>query len=266
LKKANVISILGTDEHGTTSETKAIEEGITTEELCNKYYKIHKEIYDWFQCDFDCFGRTSSKENVEITQDIFLKLYKNGFITEKEEEQMFDEKANKFLSDRFIEGECPHCGYEDARGDQCDNCGKLLNPVELVNPRSKLTGSKPVIKKTTYLYIDLGKLQAKLEKFAENHKSKWSDNAYTTTQAWLKEGLKERAITRDLDWGIHVPLKNYEHKVFYVWFDAPIGYISITKEHREDWKTWWHNPENVRLVQFMGRIIYHFIVFYFLLH
>jgi len=263
LKGEDVISVLGTDEHGTTTEAIAMKMGLTPQEATNHFFKIHKDVYEWFLCSFDCFGRTSSKENVEITQDIFLKLYNNGFIVEKEEEQMFDEVAQKFLSDRFIEGECPHCNFNDARGDQCDNCGKLLNPTELKNPRSKLTGAKPIIKKTKHLYIKLDKLQPVLEKFLSTKLDKWSDNAKTTTNAWLLEGLKERAITRDLKWGIPVPLVGYEEKVFYVWFDAPIGYIAITKEHRQDWNDWWHNPENVRLVQFMGKdnIPFHSVLF-----
>ncbi|MGV8162521.1 MAG: methionine--tRNA ligase [Candidatus Nanoarchaeia archaeon] len=263
MKGEEVISVLGTDEHGTTTEAIAMKMGLTPKEATNHFFKIHKEAYEWFLCSFDCFGRTSNKENVEITQDIFLKLYDKGLIIEKEEEQMFDEEAQKFLSDRFIEGECPHCGFNDARGDQCDNCGKLLNPIELKNPRSKLTGSRPIIKKTKHLYIKLNVLQPRLEKFLSTKINGWSDNAKTTTNAWLEEGLKERAITRDLKWGIPVPLKGYEEKVFYVWFDAPIGYIAITKEHRADWKDYWHNPENVRLVQFMGKdnIPFHSVLF-----
>ncbi len=263
LKKENVISVLGTDEHGTTTETIAMELGMTPKQAVDHFFKIHKEIYAWFNCSYDCLGRTSSKESKEITQDIFMKLYKNNYIEEKEVEQMYDEKADKFLSDRFIEGICPHCKYEEARGDQCDRCGKLLEPIELINPKSKLTGSKPVVKKTKHLFIKLDELQPLIERFVEERKSKWSDNALTTTKAWLREGLKERAITRDLSWGIPVPLKGYENKVFYVWFDAPIGYIAITKASREDWKKWWHNPEETKLVQFMGKdnIPFHTVLF-----
>jgi methionyl-tRNA synthetase len=263
MKGEDVISVLGTDEHGTTTEAIAMKMNLTPKQATDHFFKIHKEVYEWFLCSFDCFGRTSSKENVEITQDIFHKLYGNELITEKEEEQMFDEEANKFLSDRFIEGVCPYCDFNDARGDQCDNCGKLLNPTELKNPRSKLTGSTPVLRKTKHLYIKLNELQPKIEAFVEARKDKWTDNALTTTKAWLNEGLKERAITRDLKWGIPVPLEGYEEKVFYVWFDAPIGYIAITKEFRPDWKDYWHNPENVKLVQFMGKdnIPFHTILF-----
>lgn len=263
LKDEEVISVLGTDEHGTTTETIAMKMNMTPKQAVDHFYKIHKEVYDWFNCEFDCFGRTSSPENTEITQDIFKKLKSNGFIVEREIEQMFDQEAKKFLSDRFIEGTCPFCGYEDARGDQCDKCGKLLNPTELKNPRSKLTGSKPVVKKTKHLFIALDELQPKLEEFVSEREKSWSENTRTTTNAWLKEGLKERAITRDLEWGIKVPEPGYEHKVFYVWFDAPIGYVAITKANRKDWKEWWHNPENVRLVQFMGKdnIPFHTILF-----
>lgn len=262
-KGEEVISVLGTDEHGTTTETIAMEMGLTPKEAVDHFYKIHKEVYEWFECSFDCFGRTSNPENSELTQEIFLKLHDNGYIVEREQEQMYDEKAKKFLSDRFIEGQCPHCKYEEARGDQCEKCGKLLNPTELINPKSKLTGTVPVVRKTKHLFIRLDALQPKLESFVKERESKWSDNARTQTHAWLKEGLQERPITRDLEWGIKVPLKGYEHKVFYVWFDAPIGYISITKGKRDDWKKWWLNPENVKLVQFMGKdnIPFHTILF-----
>ena len=258
-----VISVLGTDEHGTTTETIAMKMGMTPQQAVDHFFNIHKEIYAWFNCDFDCFGRTSSPENTEITQDIFLKLHKNGYIVEREIEQMYDPEANKFLSDRFIEGTCPYCKYEEARGDQCENCSKLLNPTQLINPKSKLTGATPIVKKTKHLFIKLNELQPLLEKFVTEQESKWSDNARTTTRAWLKEGLKERAITRDLDWGIKVPLAGYENKVFYVWFDAPIGYIAITKANRDDWEDWWKNPNHTRLVQFMGKdnIPFHTILF-----
>lgn len=259
-----VISVIGTDEHGTTTEAIAMKMGLTPKEATDHFYEIHKQIYDWFECDFDCFGRTSCKESTEITQEIFLKLYKNGFITEKEEQQFYDEKAQKFLSDRFIEGACPYCKYGGARGDQCDSCGKLLDPKELVKPKSKLTGTTPVLKKTKHLYIKLQELQSILETHIDKVKDSWTENAITTTKAWLREGLKERAITRDLKWGIKVPLKGYEEKVFYVWFDAPIGYVAITKAKRpNDWEDWWKKPRETRLVQFMGKdnIPFHSVLF-----
>ncbi len=263
LKKLDVISVLGTDEHGTTSETKALEEGITPKELCDKYSKIHKEIYDWFECDYDCFGRTSSTANSEVTIDIFNKLNKNNYIAENIIEQLYCEKCKRFLADRFVEGQCPKCSYEHARGDQCENCGNLLNATELVSPKCKVCKSKPIIKKSKHLFIDLPKLEPKLRAWMDSVQSSWSDNARTMTQAWMKEGLKQRCITRDLKWGIPVPLKGFEGKVFYSWFDAPIGYIGITKECRKDWKKLWFNRENVKLVQFMGKdnIPFHTILF-----
>ena len=262
-KGKEVMSVCGTDEHGTTAEVKALEEGLTPRELVDKYFKIHKKIYEWFNCEFDCFGRTSSEENKEVTLDIFEKLDKNGFITENTLQQTFCEKCDKFLSDRYVEGICPHCDYEGARGDQCEKCGKLLNAVELKNPKCKICGLKPVIKDTDHLFIDLPKIENELRKWISNVDNQWSDNAKTMTQAWLREGLKERCITRDLKWGIKIPKKGYENKVFYSWFDAPIGYIGITKEIRDDWHDWWHTPHKTRLVQFMGKdnIPFHTILF-----
>ena len=263
LMKKDVISILGTDEHGTTSETKALEEHMTTKELCDKYFKIHKQVYDWFECDYDCFGRTSSKQNAEVTIDIFNRLNDNGFICEDTIEQLYCEHDKRFLADRFVEGQCPICKYEHARGDQCENCGNLLNATELLNPRCKICQSSPILKKTKHLFIDLPKLAPELQEWMDNAKKKWSDNARTMTDAWMKDGLQKRGITRDLKWGIHVPVDGYEDKVFYSWFDAPIGYIGITKENRKDWSDWWHSPNDVTLVQFMGKdnIPFHTILF-----
>jgi methionyl-tRNA synthetase len=262
-KGENVISVVGTDEHGTTAEVKALEEGVTPRQLVDKYFNIHKKIYEWFNCEFDCFGRTSSNENKEVSIDIFQKLDKNGFISQNTLQQTFCEKCDKFLSDRFVEGECPYCGYKEARGDQCENCGKLLNAVELKNSKCKICNNKPIIKDTTHLFINLPKIEPELKKWISSVESRWSDNAKTMTKAWLKEGLKERCITRDLKWGIKVPKEGYENKVFYSWFDAPIGYIGITKECRKDWHDWWHSPDKTNLVQFMGKdnIPFHTILF-----
>lgn len=262
LKGENVISVLGTDEHGTTAEVKAIEEGVTPRELVDKYFKIHKEIYDWFECDFDCFGRTSSEANKDVTIDIFQKLDKNGYIVEQELEQTYCRKCDKFLADRFVIGECPHCGYPEARGDQCESCSKLLNAIELKNPKCSICGTAPEIKKSRHLFIDLPKLEPKLVEWMDKVKAGWSHNARSMSEAWLKEGLTLRCITRDLKWGIPVPKEGYENKVFYSWFDAPIGYIGITKECKKDWKDWWLNPDT-RLVQFMGKdnIPFHTILF-----
>jgi methionyl-tRNA synthetase len=258
-----VLFVLGTDEHGTTAEVKAIEEGLTPRQLVDKYYAIHKSIYDWFETSYDCLGRTSSKENATISIDIFNDLYKNGLITEHTITQLYSEKSKKFLSDRFVEGECPYCHSLGARGDQCDACGKLLEPSELINPVSKIDGTRPVLKETKHLYIDLPKIEPELMKWYNTTKSKWSNVAVGITEHWLKQGLKERCITRDLEWGIKVPLLGWEKKVFYSWFDAPIGYIGITIENlNEDWKNWWMN-QDITLYQFMGKdnVPFHAIMF-----
>ena len=258
-----VLFVLGTDEYGTTTENKAREEGLSTQELVDKYFKIHKSVYDWFGTSYDCLGRSTSKENNEVAQDIFLKLYKKGLIIEKEIEQLYSEKSKQFLSDRFVEGECPHCHKEGARGDQCDACGHLIDQKELINPISKIDGTKPILKKTKHLYVDLAKMQPKLEKFFEERKDLWSAQAVSITQQWFKRGLEARAITRDLKWGISVPLKGWENKVFYSWFDAPIGYIGITKECLgEKYVDWW-KKDDVTLYQFMGKdnVPFHSIMF-----
>ena len=263
LRGNEVLYVLGTDEFGTTTENKAREEGITVEELVEKYFKIHKEVYDWFGTSYDCLGRTTSKENREVAKDIFLKLYKKGLIIEKEIEQLYSEKSEKFLSDRFVEGECPHCHAKGARGDQCDACGHLIDQKELINPISKLDGTKPILKKTKHLYVDLAKLQPILEKFFKERKDSWSAQAVSITQQWFKRGLEARAITRDLKWGIPVPLKGWEDKVFYSWFDAPIGYIGITKECLGEKYTSWWKDKDILLYQFMGKdnVPFHSIMF-----
>jgi methionyl-tRNA synthetase len=263
LMHKDVISILGTDEHGTTAETKALEEKLTPKQLCDKYYAIHTEIYKWFNCEFDCYGRTSSKENSEITTDIFNKLNANGYITPDTLEQLYCEKCQRFLADRFVEGECPKCHYTNARGDQCDSCSNLLNAVELIHPKCKICKNSPIVKETKHLFMDLPKIEPELKQWMKFVQSAWSDNALTMTNAWLRDGLRQRCITRDLKWGIKIPLQEYDDKVFYSWFDAPIGYIGITKQCREDWRDWWHNNKEVKLVQFMGKdnIPFHTILF-----
>ncbi|MBN1275545.1 methionine--tRNA ligase [Candidatus Woesearchaeota archaeon] len=262
----NVLYICGADEHGTTTEMKAKEEGLTPQQLCDKYYAIHKDIYDWFRIEFDIFGRTAHPTQVKNAQNIFQKLYENGYIKEDELEQTYDEQAEQFLADRYVEGTCPYCKHEGARGDQCDACGKMLNPKELLDPVSKITGTAPVIKKVKHLFLDLENLQPLLEGWMKKQsiKDDWAANARNVTKGWLKEGLKKRCITRDLKWGIPVPLKGWEDKVLYVWFEAPIGYISITEQLvGEKYKEWWHAPEEVKLVQFMGKdnIPFHTLLF-----
>ena len=263
LKGEEVIYVLGTDEHGTTAEVKAKEEGLTPRQLVNKYFKLQKDIYDWFNCKPDAFGRTSDKENFEVTLDIFNKLNKNGFIFKDTVVQAYCPKCKKYLSDRFVLGECPHCNYKHARGDQCENCGKLLDPLELIKPKCSVCGTKPEERSTEHMFIDLPKLEPELKEWVktQSKEGKWTKNAITMTNAWLKEGLKPRCITRDLEWGIPVP--DFKNKVFYSWFDAPIGYISITKREIKNWHSWWHSPEDVKLIQFMGKdnIPFHTILF-----
>ncbi|MEI8095851.1 MAG: methionine--tRNA ligase [Spirochaetales bacterium] len=259
--------ICGTDEYGTATETKALEEGVSPKELCDRFHIIHRDIYQWFGIAFDKFGRTSDREQTEITQQMFLDLDAHGFILEQTIEQMYLPSKSMFLADRYVRGVCPSCGYKEARGDQCEHCGKLLDPTELLEPWTPLApGEKLVLRPTKHLYIDLPKLKDKLEAWiAEaSERGSWARNAVKMTEAWIRDGLKPRAITRDLKWGIPVPKPGWENKVFYVWFDAPIGYISMTASLRPgDWKTWWQNPQNVELYQFIGKdnIPFHTVVF-----
>ena len=279
----DTLYICGTDEYGTATETKALEEKKSPRELCDYYYNEHTKIYDWFHINFDKFGRTSNEECTEITQDLFNDLDKNGLITEHTNNQLFCNHCNMFLADRFVHGVCPKCGYEDARGDQCDKCGSLLDPIELKQPRCSTCGSTPEVKETKHLYINLPKISGKLDEWMKkvSVEGKWADNAVNITKAWIRDGLNERAITRDLKWGIPVPKKGYENKVFYVWFNAPIGYMSITKQLANelvkagkksfDWKSWWlpseseegKNKEHVDLFQFIGKdnIPFHTVIF-----
>ncbi|CDK29814.1 unnamed protein product [Kuraishia capsulata CBS 1993] len=261
----NTLFIGGTDEYGTATETKALEENVTPMELCTKYYHLHSDIYKWFEIGFDYFGRTTTDKQTEIAQHIFLKLHENGFLEEQVMHQLYCSKHKGFLADRYVEGECPRCHYDDARGDQCDKCGNLLNPFELINPHCKLDGETPIPKDSTHVFLSLDKLQPELTKWVDEActKGRWSKNAKTITYSWLKEGLQPRAITRDLVWGTPVPLKGFEDKVLYVWFDACIGYISITANYTDDWEKWWKQPDDVQLYQFMGKdnVPFHTVVF-----
>ncbi|KAI5777172.1 methionyl-tRNA synthetase [Geopyxis carbonaria] len=261
----NTLYVGGTDEYGTTTEARARVENCTPQELCDKYHVIHAEIYKWFDISFDIFGRTTTKLQTEITQDIFLKLNKNGFLEERMTTQLYCEEHHSFLADRFVEGECPDCGYEDARGDQCDLCGKLLESLELINPRCKVDGSTPITRDTKHIFLELDKLQPEIETFflESAEKGGWSSNGRQITAAWLKEGLQPRSITRDMKWGTEVPLPGYEEKVIYSWFDACIGYVSITAAYTDQWKKWWQNPQDVQLHQFLGKdnVVYHSVIF-----
>ncbi|MCR5761205.1 MAG: methionine--tRNA ligase [Sphaerochaetaceae bacterium] len=265
LKGYETLYICGTDEYGTATETRAAKEGVSPRELCDHYHAIHRDIYKWFNIDFDYFGRTSTPKQTEIVQGIFKKVDEAGYITEKETEQLYCPTCKRFLADRFVEGTCPHCGSTDARGDQCDACQTLLEPTELINPRCGVCGTKPEIRKTKHLYLDLPKALPLLESWMEKASVDgfWAKNAVQVTKSWIRDGLKERCITRDLKWGIPVPKEGYEDKVFYVWFDAPIGYISISANYTEDWERWWKSPEDTELFQFIGKdnIPFHTVIF-----
>ena len=279
----DTLYICGVDEYGTATETKALEEGKEPRALCNHYYQEHTKIYKWFNINFDKFGRTSNPQCTEITQSLFNDLDKAGLIKEHTNKQLFCPKCNMFLADRYVDGTCPKCGSTKARGDQCDECGSLLDPVELKDPKCHTCGSTPEVRETKHLYIDLPSLTGKLNEWMEKAsvEGKWSDNALNMTKAWIRDGLQERAITRDLKWGIPVPKPGYEDKVFYVWFNAPIGYLSITKQLADeleksgrgtfDWKSWWLPEESeeskgkgkVDLFQFIGKdnIPFHTVIF-----
>ena len=266
LRGYDTLYVCGTDEYGTATETRAAKEGVSPKALCDRYHAIHEDIYKWFNISFDYFGRTSTPQQTEIVQHIFKEVDAAGYITEKETTQLYCPKCQRFLADRFVEGTCPHCGSTGARGDQCDACQTLLEPTELIDPKCGVCGSTPVIKSTRHLYIDLPKalpmLQSWIDKASEE--GFWAKNAVQVTRSWIRDGLKERCITRDLKWGIPVPKPGYEDKVFYVWFDAPIGYISISACARPDqWKDWWHDRENTELFQFIGKdnIPFHTVIF-----
>ena len=282
-KGYDTLYICGTDEYGTATETKALEEKTDPRSLCDHYYKEHTNIYKWFNINFDKFGRTSNQQCTEITQGLFNDLDAAGLIKEHVNKQLFCPHCNMFLADRYVDGTCPKCGSPKARGDQCDECGSLLDPIELKEPKCHTCGSTPEIRETKHLYIDLPALSDKLNAWVEKAsvEGRWADNAINMTKAWIRDGLQERGITRDLKWGIPVPKAGYEDKVFYVWFNAPIGYLSITKQLADelikegkqsfDWKSWWIPSESeeakgkgkVDLFQFIGKdnIPFHTVIF-----
>jgi methionyl-tRNA synthetase len=253
--------ISGTDEHGVPITIKAKKEGVSPQEVVDKYYKVIKDSFEEFGISFDIYSRTSNKVHHEMSQDIFMNLYNKGQFIEETTEQYFDVKTQTFLADRYIIGTCPKCGNESAYGDQCERCGSTLSPTELINPRSALSGEVPVMKATKNWYLPLDKLQPMLENYVESH-PEWKTNVLGQVKSWLKDGLRPRAMTRDLDWGIKVPLPDTDGKVLYVWFDAPIGYISMTKELTDQWELYWKDPET-RLVNFIGKdnIVFHCLIF-----
>ncbi|XP_056129754.1 methionine--tRNA ligase, cytoplasmic [Lampris incognitus] len=265
LRGWNLLFVCGTDEYGTATENKAREEGLTPQQICDKYNTIHTSIYKWFQIDFDFFGRTTTQKQTEIAQNIFWRLHERGFLLEDTVEQLRCENCQRFLADRFVEGVCPHCGYLEARGDQCDKCGRLINAVELRNPQCKVCSQTPVIRSSKHLFLDLPKLENQLEQWLEKstNSGDWTSNAKQITRSWLRDGLKPRCITRDLKWGTPVPHPEFTDKVFYVWFDAPIGYLSITANYTDQWEKWWKNPKQVELYNFMAKdnVPFHSVVF-----
>ena len=269
LKKREVVFIGGSDEHGVPITIRAKKEGITPQDVCDRYHKLIKDSFEEFGISFDVYSRTTSPTHNKFASDFFRKLYDDGKLVEKESEQYYDEEARQFLADRYIMGECPHCGNPNAYGDQCEKCGSDLSPMELKNPHSTISGSQPVIRKTKNWYLPLNNYQKWLKQWIlEDHKE-WRPNVYGQCKSWLDMDLQPRAMTRDLDWGIPVPVEGAEGKVLYVWFDAPIGYISNTKELCDSdperfgsWQKWWQDPET-RLVHFIGKdnIVFHCLIF-----
>ncbi|MDP4230311.1 MAG: methionine--tRNA ligase [Bacteroidota bacterium] len=264
LRGEEVLFICGSDEHGVPITISADKEKVSPKVIVDRYHELNKQTFENLGISFDYYGRTSSDEHRIMAQEFFLRLLENGFIETKEEPQLYDAEAKMFLPDRYVEGTCPVCGNLEARGDQCDNCGTYLNQTELINPRSKITGNKPVVRPTKHWYFKLSAFQGDLEKFIESHAGKWRDTVIQQARSWLKAGLHDRPITRDLDWGVPVPIEGSEGKVLYVWFDAPVGYVTATKELLpNDWKKWWTDDENLEWVCFLGKdnIVFHTIMF-----
>ncbi len=263
LKGEDVLFIGGSDEHGVPITIRAKKEGITPQDVVDRYHGIIKKAFSDFGISFDIYSRTTSETHKKLASDFFRTLYDKGEFVEQTSEQYYDEEAKQFLADRYITGECPHCHNENAYGDQCENCGTSLNATDLINPKSAISGSKPVMKETKHWYLPLDKHEPWLRKWIlEDHKE-WRPNVYGQCKSWLDMGLHPRAVSRDLNWGVPVPVEGAEGKVLYVWFDAPIGYISNTKELLPDtWEKWWKD-EDTRLVHFIGKdnIVFHCIVF-----
>ena len=267
LNNEDIIFICGSDEHGTAIEISAMKEKVTPKEIIDRYHFANKDAFEKLGIEFDIYSRTSNEIHHKTSQDFFLNLYNKDLLVQKSEKQLYSEKDKRYLADRFVEGTCPICRYEEARGDQCEKCGSNLTPLELINPKSKISGDTPVIKESVNYYFPLEKSQEKLEEWFRSNPD-WKSNVKNYCEGWFKTGLKDRAITRDLDWGVQVPIKGQEGKVIYVWFEAPIGYISATKElfiernEPDKWKDYWCNNES-SLIHFIGKdnIIFHAIVF-----
>ena len=267
LKGKDVAFVCGSDEHGAAIPIRAKKEGISPQKIIDKYHTIIKKSFEDFGISFDNYSRTSSKIHHKMASEFFNELNKKNIFIEKESEQLYDLEENQFLADRYVEGECPKCGFDEAYGDQCESCGSSLNATDLINPKSKLSGNIPSLKKTKHWFLPLNNFEDFLNKwFLKEKKDDWKTNVLGQVKSWISEGLKPRAITRDLDWGIPVPIKEAIGKVLYVWFDAPIGYISSTIEWAErkniDWKPYWQDP-STELVHFIGKdnIVFHCIIF-----
>ncbi len=263
LKGEDVLFIGGSDEHGVPITIQAKKEGVDPQVIVDRYHNLIKKSFEEFGISFDIYSRTTSKTHTEVASTFFKTLYDKGIFVEKTSDQYYDEKAQQFLADRYITGTCPHCGNKNAYGDQCEACGTSLSPLDLIDPVSKITGTKPVLRQTKHWYLPLDKYQDWLTKWILEEHKEWKPNVYGQCKSWLDMGLQPRAVSRDLNWGIPLPIEGAEGKVLYVWFDAPIGYISNTKELRpDDWETWWKDP-STRLVHFIGKdnIVFHCIVF-----
>jgi len=262
LKNEEVMMIGGSDEHGVPITLKAKKEGITPQDVVDKYHKLIKTSFERFGISFDVYSRTSAQIHHETASEFFKKLYDEGKFVEKTTEQYFDEENNQFLADRYITGTCPKCGYKKAYGDQCESCGTSLSPTELIDPKSMISGNTPVLKETRHWYLPLNAYEPWLREWILEEHKEWKSNVYGQCKSWIDSGLLPRAVTRDLDWGVPVPVEGTEGKVLYVWFDAPIGYISATRELTTDWKKYWKDPET-RMLHFIGKdnIVFHCIIF-----
>ena len=263
LKGEEVFFVGGSDEHGVPITIKAKKEGVTPQDIVDRYHNIIKDSFKGLGISFDVYGRTTSETHRKTASDFFRRLYEKGEFVEKSSMQLYDEKAGQFLADRYVTGTCPHCGNEHAYGDQCEKCGTSLNATDLINPKSAITGNTPVLKETFHWFLPLDKWEPKLREWILEEHKEWKPNVYGQCKSWLDLGLQPRAVSRDLDWGIPVPVEGAEGKVLYVWFDAPIGYISNTIEALgDDWERWWKDPET-RMLHFIGKdnIVFHCIVF-----
>ena len=262
MRGEDVISICGSDEHGVPITLKARKEGITPQEVVDRYHELNKKAFADFGIAFDIYSRTSNRIHYETASQFFRKLYDQGEFVEKTASQYYDEEAGCFLADRYITGTCPYCGNENAYGDQCEKCGTSLSPTDLINPKSTISGSAPVMRDTLHWYLPLDKYEPWIRKWILEEHTEWKTNVYGQCKSWLDQGLQPRAVSRDLDWGVPVPVEGAEGKVLYVWFDAPIGYISATRELTPDWEKYWKDPET-RMVHFIGKdnIVFHCIIF-----